>query len=62
MTYLLYYFSHHHFHAQPLFVIHHCSQVAVYPNTLVELAVRVSVATESVLFADSECALVVAAV
>lgn len=62
MTYLLYYFSHHHLHAQPLFVVHHCSQIAVYPNTFVELAVWMSVATESVFFADSKSALEVAAV
>ena len=62
MTYLLYFFSHHHFHPQPLFVVHRCSQVAVYPDAVVKLTVWMRVATEPVLFAYSESALEMAAV
>lgn len=58
----LYYLSHHHFHPHPLVLLHHRPQVAVCPNAVVELAVWVRVAAESVLLAEPEAALVVAAV
>lgn len=58
----LYYLSHHQLHTHSLSVLHHRSQVAVNPKAVVELTILMRVATEAMLFSESEAAIVVAAI